>query len=335
MAAARTIPKFNAPGPAFDAGPARGKRVFYLAITFGVSIVETLYNGVKAAATAAGVQTNYFDAKGQPNLYLTGMNQAISQKYDLILVESIQNTLINEQIKQAHKAGIKVVLLNEEYQGGERIEPVDARVAFDYVGGAIMEANYVLADSSGKNINAVIFRAPSARHEQMEAAIRSQIHRYAIGGAKIQTQVVPFANFATQLPVLTRTVITADPSINYMIPVIDGMALYIIPSIHQANASGKVKVASYNGTPSILSFLKRRDTIIGDTGGANTWEGWCDMDQALRVLTGHAPVPGEEKPPNRAFDDTNIDSIDLNEPEALWYDTAKAEAGFKHLWGLA
>lgn len=334
IALSKAVPKFKPPGPAFDATPARGKTVFYLSITFGVSIVQVLYAGVQEAAKAVGVKTLSFDAKGQPNLYLAGMQQAISRKVDLILVESIENTLINQQIKQAHAAGIPVVLINEKYRGGPNIEPVDAKVAFDYVGGAILEADYILADSGGRNINCVIFQAPSRRHDDMTRAIKARFAKYARGSYKVRVEKVGFADFATRLPTLTRTLMTRDPDINYMVTVIDGMALYVIPGLKQAKADKKVKLTTYNGTPSVLEFLKRKDVVIADTGGANTWEGWTDMDQALRVLTETKVVPGESKPPNRAFDRTNINSIDLNQKEEIWYNTAAAKQGFKKLWGV-
>ena len=331
---ARKVSKFVPPGPAFDASKAKGKTVFYVSNTFAVSIVQTLYNGVKEAAAAAGVETLSFDAKGQPDLMLVGMKQAINQKPDLILVESIENTLINQQIREARKAGIKVVMLNEKWIDGPGLEPVDGRVAFDYVGGARMEANYVLADSGGKNINLVVFQAASHRHDDMSAEITKQINEYAIGGAKLEVKVLPFSDFATRLPTLTRSMLTADPTINYMVTTIDGMSLYVIPAIHQAGAQDRVKLATYNGTPSVLGYLNRKDVVIADTGGANTWEGWTDMDQALRILTGNPPVPGESTPPNRAFDRTNIGSINLEQPEEVWYDTDAAKSQFRKLWGL-
>jgi ribose transport system substrate-binding protein len=333
--AARATPSFTPPGPAFDASGAAGKHLFYLAITFNVSIVQTLYNGVKEAGEAAGLKTTSFDAQGRPDLYLVGMQQAIQQKADLILVESIQLSLIEEPLKKARAAGIKVVLINEMLEEGPGITPPDAQVAFDYAGGSTLDAQWIVEDAGAKDIDVVIFRAPSLRHKQQEAAIRRVLEQNCSGACRIKTLEVGFADFATRLPELTRTAMTSDPDVNYMIPVIDGMCLNIVPALAQAGAANRVKIATYNGTPSVLKLLKDQNVVACDVGGANTWEGWLDVDQALRVLTDNEPVPGESKPPNRLFDASNIDELDLNGPEEVWYDTATAKDGFKQLWGVA
>lgn len=332
---ARAKPSFNAPGPPFDASSARGKQLFYLAITFNVSIVQTLYNGVKEAADAVGMKTTVYDAQGRPDLYLVGMQQAIAQKADLILIESIQLSLLEEPMRKAKAAGIKTVLINELLETGKGIVPPDGQVAFDYAGGSRLDAEWIAADAAGRDVNLVIFRAPSLRHKQQEQAIRQTLGENCKQGCQIRTEEVAFADFATRLPEVTRTAMTRDPTVNYMIPVIDGMCLNIVPALAQAGAANKVKIATYNGTPSVLKLLKDHNVVSCDVGGANTWEGWQDVDQALRILTGNAPVAGESRPPNRLFDDSNIDELGLNGPEELWYDTASAKQGFRKLWGIA
>lgn len=332
---ARGKPAFTPPGPAFDASSVRGKHLFYLAITFNVSIVQTLYSGVKEAAAAVGMKTTVFDAQGRPDLYLAGMQQAIAQKADLILIESIQLSLLQEPLRKAKEAGIKTVLINEMLETGKGIVPPDGQVAFDYAGGSRLDAQWIVADAAGKDVNLVIFRAPSLRHKQQEAAIRKVLKEDCKQGCKIRTIEVAFADFATRLPELTRTAMTRDPTVNYMLPVIDGMCLNIVPALAQAGAANKVKIATYNGTPSVLKLLKQHDVVSCDVGGANTWEGWLDVDQSLRILTGNKPVAGESRPPNRLFDAANIGELNLRGREELWYDTAAAKQGFKKLWGVA
>ena len=335
LAEARAVPSFTPPGPAFDASGAAGKHLFYLAITFNVSIVQTLYSGVQEAAEAVGMKTTRFDAQGRPDLYLVGMQQAIAQKADLILIESIQLSLIEEPLRKAREAGIKTVLINEMLEEGPSIVPPDAQVAFDYAGGSRLDAEWIVEDAAGEDISLVIFRTPSLRHKEQEAAIREVMETECKQGCKVETVEVGFADFATRLPELTRTAMTRDPSINYMLPVIDGMCLNIVPALAQAGAANKVKIATYNGTPSVLKMLKQNNVVACDVGGANTWEGWLDVDQALRVLTDNDPIPGESRPPNRLFDASNIGELDVDGPEELWYDTAAAKEGFKKLWGVA
>ena len=338
LAAARAVPEFVPPGPAFDASSAAGKSMFYLAITFNVEIVQNLYRGVQEAAAAAGCTTDVFDAKGQPPLYVQGFEQAINRGFDCILLESIQTSLVAEPMRRAQAAGIPVININEVAEEGPNIPWPDGLTAFDYVGGALLDADWILADSSGKDINVVIFHAGGPRHQQMADAQRQRIESMCIGGCKVTEEIVRFADFATRLPSLAQTAVNRDPSVNYMIPVIDGMTLNIIPGLEAAGAQERVKIATYNGTPSVLQLMKDNHVVYADPGGPHVWEGWVDVDQALRVLTGNDPVPStteESKPPNRLFDRTNIDELDLSGPEEVWYNTAAAKEGFKQLWGIA
>jgi ABC-type sugar transport system substrate-binding protein len=335
LARARGVPKFVPPGPPFDASSAAGKTLYYHSITFDAEIIHTMYAGVTEAAELVGCKVAKYDAKGRPDLMIAGLEQAIAQRVDCILLESINNKLVDRQLKAVKDAGIKLVYINELYEAGPgRTEP-DALVAFDYVGGSTLAADWVLADSGGRGINAAIFRADSERHRQQEKAIRERLTKYGAGDVKIRTEEVPFADFATRWPVLTRSVMTSDPNINYIFPVIDGISLYVVPALHQAGAAERVKIATFNGTESVLKMLAAGDVIAADTGGAQKWEGWLDVDRALRVLTGNRVEPGEAKPPNRLFDKNNINTIDLGAPEEKWYDTQAAKDGFKKLWGVA
>ncbi len=85
-----------------------------------------------------------------------------------------------------------------------------------------------------------------------------------------------------------------------------------------------------------MSLLKKGEVVGADIGSSFIWEGWANMDQALRALTGHAPA-ADDGAALRLFDKTNIGKINVNAPQqgAEWYDTATAINGYKKLWGLA
>jgi ribose transport system substrate-binding protein len=334
LEAARAVPTFIAPGPAFDTSSVKGKKLFYLAITFNVQIVQDLYNGVKEGASAVGMSAVPFDAKGDPSLYIAGFEQAINQNVDCVILESIANGLVSGPMKRAQDAGIKVIMINEVRQSGPNIPRPDGYVAFDYVGGALLDADWVLVDSGGRDINLVVFHAESEQHMNMANAIKKRIEDNCTGTCKVKLEQVNYADFATRLPGLTQSLVTSDPKINYMIPVIDGMTLNILPGLRQANAMSRVKIASYNGTQSVMNLLKTKQAVGADAGGPHAWEGWLDVDTALRVMTGH-PVPDVVRPPNRLFDAQNVGSINIDGSEATWYDTDRVKQQFRTLWGVA
>jgi len=86
-------------------------------------------------------------------------------------------------------------------------------------------------------------------------------------------------------------------------PNYDGMLQFIVPAIRQANPSGSIKTASFNGTPSVLKEIGK-GIVTADVGQSNRWIGWATADQVLRVMTGTAPV-ADEKIPVRVWNATD------------------------------
>lgn len=335
--AARGVPKFNPPGPAIDISGVKGETVFYLPLLMGVPIVQTWWRGVQSAAQAAGLKAVNFDPKGQASEMVRGMEQAINTKVAVIIIDSIESRALAEQIRKAKRAGIKVLVVNErnESKGGPALDEVDGTVSLDYAGAAKLEADWVVDDSQG-NAQVAVLKLPNApAHDDMEDAIRGELQKYCAGSCDVVTvEEVGAPEWATRLPQLTRSLITRFPDMNYMIPVVDAMSLPIVPAIKQAGAADRIKISTFNGTPAVEKLVKAGDVVGADIGGANVWESWAYIDQALRVLTENEPV--DQNVPLRMFDESNIDSIEIDEPDQLsWYGTDEAIAGYKELWGVS
>jgi ribose transport system substrate-binding protein len=334
--AARGIPKFTAPGPAIDISGVAGKTVFYLPLLMGVPIVQTWWRGVQEASAAAGLKAVNFDPKGQSNEMVRGMEQAINQKVGCIIIDSIESKALAEQIRKAKAAGIKVLVVNErnESKGGPALAEVDGTVSLDYAGAGKLEADWVIDDSKGA-AKVAVFKLPNApAHDDMEETIRGELTKYCSGQCDVLTvEEVGAPEWATRLPVLARSVLTKFPDLNYMIPVVDAMALSMVPAIKQAGAADKVKIATFNGTPAVEKLVEAGDVVGADIGGANVWESWAYIDQALRVMTEMEPV--DQKVPLRMIDRSNIGDIQIDEPDQRgWYGTDAAIAGYKQLWGV-
>jgi ribose transport system substrate-binding protein len=331
--AARGMPTFTPPGPPVDASKAAGKKIFYLAVTMNVPIVQTWWKGIENAAAAAGLTATSFDGKGNPTEYVRGFDQAIAQKYDVIIIESIPSDSIAEPIKRAQEAGIKVIIGNERNaeDGGPVLDTVDAGVSMPYGDAADLEADWVIADANGSPGEVAVFRMPNvAAHDAMVDRIEA---KFAGTGLKVVTiEEVAIPDWSSRLPTLTRTLLTQYPDLQYIVPLVDGMALNIVPALEQANKADQVKISTFNATPAVMKLMRDGSPVKADVGGANTWEGWAYVDQSLRLLTGAEPV--EQNVPLRMFDTTNVDTIDVDGNEDDWYDTQKAIDGYKQLWGV-
>ena len=333
--AARSIPAFVSPGPPINISSARGKKVFYLPLLMGVPIVQTWWQGVQDAAKAAGLEAHNYDPQGQANLIVAGMEQAINSGYDVIIVDSIASESISAQISKAVSKGIKVIVANErnDSAGGPADKKVSAGVSLDYIGAATLEADWVVADSGGVGSVAVFILPNAPAHLDMVKAIRTQFASVGKAMKVVSVQQVAAADWPTRLPTLTGALLSRYPNLNYIIPVVDAMSLNIVPTLRQRGKIGKVKISTYNGTAGVEQLVKT-GAVGTDIAGANIQESWAYIDQALRLLTGNPPV--HEVIPNRLFDKSNINDIDITEPNQLrWFNISQAIAGYKKLWGVS
>ena len=342
LAAAQALPKFVPPGPPIDIRAARGKTLSYIAITLDIPVLQQNWAGVQQGAKAAGLVATSYNGKGSTSLCATGITQAINQKIDCILIDAVPPNTIAQQVHAARQAGIKVIFLDtldpaaekKWYPAGAPPNTGSGTVSFDFVGAAELEAAWVLVDSGGKNINCVTFGVPGdPASETMVNVIAAYFKEYAQGPYKLSHQWVLSPDWATREPVLTRTIMTADPTINYIIPVVDAQCLYIVPTLQQLGKTN-VKLVAFNGTPAVEAYVKNHQLVRMDVAVGFVWEGWQDVDQALRALLGKPPAPAS-KPPNRAFTWNNIHTINPNGNNADWFATGKtAIPGFKKLWGI-
>jgi ribose transport system substrate-binding protein len=105
------------------------------------------------------------------------------------------------------------------------------------------------------------------------------------------------------------------------------------PSVTRLNAQNRVKFVSYNATLPPMQQLKQGQLVAGDIGSPQHWLGWAIMDQTFRILTHRSPL-ADENIPNRLFDATNINSVNLSAPEGTWYGATNFRQKYRKLWGM-
>ena len=103
-------PVFAPPGPAVDVAKLRGKKVFVIPIE-ETPFTQAVEAGEKAAAQAAGVQLTFYPNQGQVSQWVQGMQTAIAEKPDLIILDTSPDPRqLQPQIAAAKAAGIPVLV---------------------------------------------------------------------------------------------------------------------------------------------------------------------------------------------------------------------------------
>jgi ribose transport system substrate-binding protein len=265
------------------------------------------------------------------------IDQAIGRKADIIGLEAWPSSQLTAAIKKAKDAGIPVVAFADH----EPAAPTPEELEMGLVGQAspcIACAGKVIgqaavAYSEGK-LNSVLFDVPGVGVSVIERkAIEDEVERLCPDDCKIKGVDAPVAQWTTGLPTLTSSVLKQDPNLNYLLPLYDTLVNFMKAPIHAANKQDDVGIISLNATLAQMKDLKNKDVVVGLVGNPVAWSGWAFIDQAARILAGEEAV-ADEFIPQRLFDETNINDIDLDAPPETWYTDVDFRAEYKKLWGL-
>lgn len=323
---------FAPPGPELDASRAEGRTVLVLSVDQRVPALAEVARYVRDAGRVAGVTVEVFDARANPARMQQGIRQATRQADAMVLL-GIPIALVEQTLPDPGRVPSVSVLNNEPLANapgqGAGSAKVYASVAPSYFKGGRLAAYKAVVDRSGE-ANVVIFNTSEITPaKDVVRGFRSVLGRCT--GCTVSQNDTPLAEWSTALTGKAQSEIRRNPDVNYLLPIFDGMGIFVTAGVDQARAGGRVKVASFNATPAALKLIQSGDVFTADPGQPNEWTGWATMDQALRGMLGLEPADPEI--PIRYFDKSNLEGVDV-EDEAELYGNPEFKDGYRDLWGV-
>lgn len=333
--AAKEPLQFEAPGPPIDVSSLEGKRILILSVDQRVPTLAQAAGVMQEAGTAAGVQVDIFDAKSDVARMQQGLDQAV-RGADAAILLGIPIALVGPGLEAAKEANVPTVsvLNNEPVEGepgqGAGDPNVYASTAPSYFKGGQLVAAKAIVDTNGEAKLVIFNTSEITPSTPMVDGMKDILERCDTCEIAAENDT-PLAEWSTALTGKAVSAIQQNPDVNYLLPIFDGMGIFVHAGILQANAGDRVKVAAFNGTPAALDLIVQGDTFTGDPGQPNGWLGWHAIDQALRGMLGEEP--GNPEIPIRFFDDESLEGLDVNDVDEP-YGNPDYEAGFKELWGV-
>lgn len=323
------------PGPAFDVSSVKGKSVVYIPVDNSIPIFTVIYGELENALKQAGAVPSLCDGKGNPTQVAACITDATGRGASVIILDSFPVAGVAEAAKAAQAAGIKIIDGNN---GDPESVPAgaDARVSFQYSLSGMLVSDWIAVDS-GCNANVLIIESPEVGNvpDLVGKGYAGEL-KAKCPSSKVKIADVALADWATKIQPTVQAALAADPTINYIIPIYDGMSTYVVPAISAAGATDKVKVATFNADLDPMKKMAAGESIYVNVGTHNAYEGWAYADQSLRLITGTAPVTNEFVPA-RVFTRDNVGTLKLT-PEAErsgeWYGDNTYQDKYKALWGL-
>jgi ribose transport system substrate-binding protein len=328
------IQEFKPPGPAFDASKAKGKKVLILPVSSNVPFNVLTGKAMEQAVAPLGVKVQTYSNQGQPSQWQQGMRTAISNKVDAIAAIGLDPAAIAPQIAEAKQAGIPFIedhFLDAQHPNPQGYENVDARIPAPYIEAGKLSAAWAIQETKG-DVNAILVTSKDILSAGDVLRGIEEEFKADCPGCERTTVDVPFNDWASKMQTAVQSALTQNPNANYIIPVFDGMVQFAAPAVTAAGASSRVKIASYNATPSVLGMMQEGEVVSMDSGESYDWLGWGLADQVLRVLTGTKPTTSENIP-LRIFEKENVN--EAGEPPEVNKGYGNAYiSGYEELWGL-
>ncbi len=228
-----------------------GTKIGLAISSFQNDFFVTLADGAKKAATAAGVELVIADAGGDAAKQASQVEDFITQKVAVILLNPVDSDAIVPSVQKANEAKIPVVTVDRGATGGD----VVSHIASDNVAGGKMAGEYLFTvmGGSGKVLELEGIAGTSAARD------RGAGFQQALDGAagKIERVAKQTANFKRDEGLtVAQNLLQAQPDAPGIFAHNDDMALGAVEAVAAAGLAGKVHIVGFDAAPDAVKAVK-------------------------------------------------------------------------------
>ena len=333
LATYREAPVFRAPGPAFDIRScSAGKKQLSIPNASTNPFLKGIIDREIRAGKTIGLTVQEWQNQGQPSQWVQGVEYAIRNHFAVIdLISGIDPKTIAPQIAAAKKAGVRTMTSHfyDPSQPRTDLTSSDLPVSFNTIDKIL--ADWATVSTKGKANIVVVKTDEVPPTGPLVAGIHSELAANCPNCRIVQEINVGITEWATKIQPSVQAVVLAHPEVNVVLPIYDSMSQFVVPALRLAGKAGKVKVATFNGTPFVLDDI-RQGTVDMDIGESLDWIAYATIDGHMRDLCG-LKQPAEINVPFYIFDKSNVADAGVPAGYDKGYGTAYV-TGFRKLWML-
>ena len=312
------------PSQEVDMASLAGQEV-HLLLTLTNQFSGTVGEGFKKAAEAAGLKPVVFDGKGTVSEWNKGLNQAISRKPAGIVLWGIPPELVSEGVADAKAAGIPVI----DSVNGSVTDPLQdgiaAHVDVNAEEWGETLANWFLAESDCQANVGMVWPPAFGGLDKIAKAAKARLAECE--DCSFKSAEMDVANMATTLPEQARTMLTANPEMNFFTPLFDSAVTYVAPAVSQFDG---VQIGSHDGVSTSLEMVREGGPQTMDmTYPPNEFLGWMYVSLLGSLATGQGVDEALLRIPERMVTTETIPAAD----EEIWETFDGYEDVFRAAWG--
>jgi ribose transport system substrate-binding protein len=287
--------------------PVKGKNIWAISIgQTSTSIASVLKVFKDVSASKLGWKVTVFDGKFQPNLWQTGIRQAIAAKADAIWVVNIDCQPVLAALEDAKRAKIPVII-NEGYgcpAGKEDLlsylATYNTTIKNGVVGkgeGSFAELNQAWgAAGAWQLIKATGGKAKIINLVETDNGSTLEISKgahqvYDLCKTCKVLEDIKFVggDIGPGLQSKVKQALTQHPDANAVHGNYDDILTTGVASAVSA-AGGDIPIVGVEGNAAVMQ-LAREGKALGGSGFFGPWEGYCGIDEFIYVFAGQKPRP--------------------------------------------
>jgi len=329
----KKLPEFPPHGEPFDAKKAAGKTIMTIPSSSALEFCHQVDLELATVAAEYGVKAVEYENQGQPNQWVAGMNAAQNSGANVVNIAcGTDPAVLSPQTAQLKAAGIPVVAAHNYDPTKSELAPNLAGVVnAQYKTVGELQADWVILQTKGRaNVLAIDDIGSDIATPELVSGIKQEFAKYCPQTCKVRHVSVPIPNWSTAISPVVAAELSRNPDLNYVIGVYDDMVKYILAPLTSAGATGRVKIATFNASPSVVKMIQEGDVVTFDVGEDSNGLARAIFDQDARVLVGMPPSK-QSYAALRIFDKTNAKEAGSPPKFTSGYGTAAAE-GYKKLW---
>lgn len=317
--------EFPKPTEAFD--PGKGKVAVISCGNAGINCKDGAEDATDAAKAMGWEPSAVFDGEFDPAKQAGFIRQAIQEKYDAIVLVSMDVNSVKAAVDAAKKAKIPVTCVMCANEGLEDIV-TDVTTGGTADGEAI--GYWTVADSDGK-AKVIGFDDASFPIVAKRVAAAKAVMEENCPDCTLQEEDIATTELTEPGPPTWTATLTANPAgtFDYAWAAYDPFA---IPMAKTAEQQGRddIKISGYDASPDFVELIKQGGAAAATTAAPFEYAAWGAVDEAARLATGNDTWDATKLPVMLVTQD-NADDPAL---EAGFFNPPfDYKAEFAELWG--
>jgi ribose transport system substrate-binding protein len=327
----RKLPVFVPPGAPFDIeATAHGKTMLSIPNTSANQFLRGIITREIAVGKEIGLKVTEWQNQGQPSQWVQGIDYAIANKLSIVdLISGVNPAVVEPQLKAAMAAGVKVFASHfyDPSQPPDKLLAGNLPVSF-YRQGWIL-GNWMIYKTGGHATAVIVKSEEVVPTAPLVQGIHDALSKNC-PDCKIAEEInVGITEWGTKIQPSVQSALLSHPRVNYVIPIYDSMSQFVVPAIRLSGKTGQVQIATSNGTPFVLDFIRNGDVQM-DIGESLDWIARATIDGYMRNLAG-LPMPKDIGVPYYIFDAANVRTAGVPANANDGYGTSYV-AGFDKVW---